>query len=361
MAFKKTLAQRLSNIYRITSPSLTSCRITSSPAATSTVASRPKPDTIAPDPGDAGVFRRFLHRRPLSLSSSEIRSLPTGQGLIEKLRGMDISRDRIRLDGLIPPPVETVPESSEGNFSVTDLKKLLRLSQLDLVKEKLRQIEKSYISHDEFVEICRDGCWSRDDAQMFAKTLDESGTVVVLGNVVLLRPEQVVKAVQGLMPVPSPNPNDPRLKEFQAMEELKGAIDRKADSLVRRELWCGLGYFVIQTAAFMRLTFWELSWDVMEPICFYVTTLYCMAGYAFFLRTSIEPSFEGFFQSRFAAKQKRLMKLHNFDLEKYNELRRAFDHRFQQAGLANASSLNHSNKPLPGRIQSIFHEKLTAL
>lgn len=106
------------------------------------------------------------------------------------------------------------------------------------------------------------------------------------------------------------------------MEKQKAAIDKKADALVRRELWCGLGYMVVQTAAFMRLTFWELSWDVMEPICFYVTSMYCMAGYAFFLRTSKEPSFEGFYKSRFSVKQKKLMKLHNFDEVRYNELRK---------------------------------------
>lgn len=136
---------------------------------------------------------------------------------------------------------------------------------------------------------------------------------------------QVVKAIQGLLPVPVPHLTDPRLKEeLEAMEEQKAAIDQKAEMMVRRELWLGLAYMVIQTAAFMRLTFWELSWDVMEPICFYVTSIYCMAGYAFFLRTSKEPSFEGFFQSRFTSKQKRLMELNNFELEKYNELRKAF-------------------------------------
>uniref|UniRef100_A0A0V0HWE8 Putative ovule protein n=1 Tax=Solanum chacoense TaxID=4108 RepID=A0A0V0HWE8_SOLCH len=136
---------------------------------------------------------------------------------------------------------------------------------------------------------------------------------------------QVVKTLQSLLPIPATtNPNDPQMmKEFNQMEEEKTAIDRKAESLVRRELWCGLGYFVIQTAAFMRLTFWELSWDVMEPICFYVTSFYCMAGYTFFLRTAKEPSFEGFFQSRFVAKQKQLMKVRNFDLQRYNELKRA--------------------------------------
>lgn len=120
------------------------------------------------------------------------------------------------------------------------------------------------------------------------------------------------------------DPNDPRRAELEKMEEHKAEIDQKADALVRRELWAGLGYMVVQTAAFMRLTFWELSWDVMEPICFYVTSFYFMLGYAFFLRTSIEPSFEGFFQSRFNAKQKKLMKAQKFDFDRYNELRKFF-------------------------------------
>lgn len=134
---------------------------------------------------------------------------------------------------------------------------------------------------------------------------------------------QVAKAIQDIIPIPGANPNVARMKELEDMEKQKSLIDQKADSLVRRELWLGLGYLVLQTAGFMRLTFWELSWDVMEPICFYVTSTYFMAGYAFFLRTSKEPSFEGFFQSRFDAKQKRLMKDHNFDLDRYEELRKA--------------------------------------
>ncbi|CAN1324284.1 Calcium uniporter protein 2, mitochondrial, partial [Linum perenne] len=125
-----------------------------------------------------------------------------------------------------------------------------------------------------------------------------------------------------LIPFPATNPNDPRKKELEQLEQRKALIDERARTQVRRELWGGLGYLVVQTAAFMRLTFWELSWDVMEPICFYVTSIYVMAGYAFFLRTSREPTFEGFFQSRFLAKQRKLMKNHKFDLERYNELRK---------------------------------------
>lgn len=115
------------------------------------------------------------------------------------------------------------------------------------------------------------------------------------------------------------------------MEKKKLSIDDRANSMVRRELWGGLGFLMVQTMAFMRLTFWELTWDVMEPICFYLTSMYFMAGYTFFLRTSREPSFEGFYQARFSSKQRRLMKLKNFDIERYHQLRAAFSPKFDNS------------------------------
>lgn len=120
------------------------------------------------------------------------------------------------------------------------------------------------------------------------------------------------------------SPNDPRRREFEQMEEQKALIDQKAQSLVRGELYFGLGFLILQTLGFMRLTFWELTWDVMEPICFFVTSFHVVLAYGFFLRTSTEPTFEGYFQRRFKVKQKKLMKTHKFDLEKYNKLREVF-------------------------------------
>ncbi|CAN6881292.1 unnamed protein product [Brassica oleracea] len=95
----------------------------------------------------------------------------------------------------------------------------------------------------------------------------------------------VTKSIEGLLPLPQiRNPNDPRRKELKELEAINKVIDQKSHSLVRRELQAGHGYMILQTALFTRLTFWELTWDVMEPICFYVTSIYFMAGYSFFLQ-----------------------------------------------------------------------------
>ncbi|KAJ7952960.1 Calcium uniporter, mitochondrial [Quillaja saponaria] len=340
MAFKKTLAERLFNITKSTQ------RRTNSRISSSSVQNRIPPSTskpsIAPDPGENGIFRRFLHKR--AMLPSEVRSLPVRENLIEKLRGIDIARSRVRLDGLSPPDEKS--NVTQG-LTIQDARKLLTVAQLELVKSRLKEIQKSCIPYSEFFRICNESCSDPDQAVKIAKTLDESATVIILGNVVFLRPDQIAKAIQGLLPVHGAKPSGQRIAELEEMEKQKAAIDTKADSLVRRELWCGLGLLVTQTAAFMRLTFWELTWDVMEPICFYVTSMYFMAGYAFFLRTSKEPSFEGFYESRFSAKQKRLMKLHNFDIERYNELRKAcyrysLDPDDSAVSTLDDSALNHN-------------------
>ncbi|XP_006294451.2 calcium uniporter protein 2, mitochondrial [Capsella rubella] len=321
MAMRKLLSKKLFNMTNVASQSLMNCRISSSALAVRTRVPNESSDTarIAPEPGDLGNPRRFLHNT--AMIRPEIMQMPVGESLIEKIREIDGSKDRIRLDGLAPP-VKEETETTTG-LTVEDTKKLLRAAQIEVVKSKLRETGRSWMPYSEFVTVCGEASSDPDLGSRIAKMLDDSANVIVLGDSVCLRPDQVTKSIEGLLPLPKiRNPNDPRRIELKELEAEKAVLDVKAHSLVRKELWAGLGYLILQTAGFMRLTFWELSWDVMEPICFYVTSIYFMAGYAFFLRTSKEPSFEGFYQSRFEAKQRKLMNDYEFDLERYDELKK---------------------------------------
>ncbi|WZZ82792.1 hypothetical protein YC2023_103364 [Brassica napus] len=329
MAMRKLLTKRLFSISNQASQSLTNCRISSSSLAVRTRVPKESGDArIAPEPGDSSISRRFLHNT--AMIRREIMQMPVGESLIEKLREIDGSKGRIRLDGIAPP---TPMATETPSLTVEDTKKLLRAAQIEIVKTKLRETGKSWMAYEEFVSVCGEASSDLDHGARIAKMLDDSANVIVLGDSVCIRPDQeiqktsvnqsVTKSIEGLLPLPTVrNPNDPRRIVLKELEAAKAVIDVKAHSLVRRELWAGLGYLILQTAGFMRLTFWELSWDVMEPICFYVTSIYFMAGYGFFLRTSKEPSFEGFYQSRFEAKQRKLMNVHEFDVERYDELKK---------------------------------------
>ncbi|KAL0726235.1 hypothetical protein Bca4012_022328 [Brassica carinata] len=326
MAMRKLLSQRLFNVPKMASQGgLMNCRISSSSLAVR-VPKEPGEATVDPEPGESWMDMKMMF----------------GESLREKLR----ENDRIRLDGLLPPVKHAAAaEETEalGLLTVRDAKKLLRAAQIEVVKTKLAETGKSWIHYSEFVRLCNDSCLDPAQGPWMAKMLDDSGNVIVLGDYVCLRPDQVTKSIEGLLPLPQiRNPNDPRRKELKELEATKKVIDEKAHSLVRRELWAGLGYLILQTAGFMRLTFWELTWDVMEPICFYVTSVYFMAGYAFFLRTAKEPSFEGFYESRFEAKQRKLMKSRDFDVGRYDELKKMFNPKPSSAAVSKILGALHN-------------------
>lgn len=198
MAFKKTLAQRLFNITNVSAQSLTKCRISSSSLA-ARVPHNTNTANIAHDPGDNAVFRRFLHKRVASqpAMSPELRELAAGGNMVEKFKSLGIAPDRIRLDCLRPPACDSLASDQDmsdvkNGLTVEDARKLLRVARMGMVKWKLREIQKSWIPFSEFVRVCGEGCDDPNQGLEIAQMLDESGTVIVLGNVVYLRPEQVI-------------------------------------------------------------------------------------------------------------------------------------------------------------------------
>ncbi|KAL9675187.1 hypothetical protein QQ045_003388 [Rhodiola kirilowii] len=133
---------------------------------------------------------RLLHKR--AGFQPEVRVFPVIDGLMEKLRMMDAGRERIRLDGLIRPSpspvvVDEIRDPVEG-LSVEDARKLLRLAQLESVKMKLGGIKESWMTYEKFVDICSEDCGK--EGLGVAKILDQSGAVIVLGDMVFLHPQQ---------------------------------------------------------------------------------------------------------------------------------------------------------------------------
>lgn len=193
---RKLLSKRLFNISNVASQSLMNCRISSSSLAVRTRVPKESGEAkIAPEPGDSGISRRFLHNA--AMIRPEIMQMPVGESLMEKLREIDGSKDRIRLDGLAPPPmsiseVETETETETPSLTVADTKKLIRAAQIEIVKTKLRETGRSWMPYAEFVGVCGEASSDPDHGSRIAKMLDDSANVIVLGDSVCLRPDQVL-------------------------------------------------------------------------------------------------------------------------------------------------------------------------
>lgn len=126
----------------------------------------------------------------------------------------------------------------------------------------------------------------------------------------------IIKAV----PLALTSEDDPMRDELKRLQAKKEEIDVMAHRQVRQILWSGLGMAVIQVGLFFRLTFWEFSWDVMEPIAFFTTATGIVVGYAYFLITSRDPTYQDFMQRLFNSRQRKLCKKLNFDVERFKEL-----------------------------------------
>ncbi|KAL0927155.1 hypothetical protein M5K25_001315 [Dendrobium thyrsiflorum] len=269
----------------------------------------------APDQSPGHLHRVLQRRANVRPAFSPVRfPLPVGDKLIDKIWGLNADRIRLYLISQSLPSIAC-------EMTETEVKKLLKISQMEAVRSRLSAIPRSSIFYSEFLRFCREQSNTDETASAIAQSLEESADVIALGNLVFLRLGEVILKENGRVIPPQLINHEQRMKELKEMEAKKAEIDRKAAAGVRRELWCGLGFLMAQTLGFFRLTFWELSWDVMEPICFFMTSIYFTAGYGFFLKTSRDPSFEGFFETRFAAKQKRLLRDSNFDLRRFNELK----------------------------------------
>lgn len=133
---------------------------------------------------------------------------------------------------------------------------------------------------------------------------------------------QVVEIVKRAVPSVLEPENDTRLKEWKKLKAQKEKIDMLAHKQVRQILWSGLGVFVVQMGLFFRLTFWEFSWDVMEPIAFFTTSTGLVVGYAYFIITSRDPTYQDFMKRLFLSRQKKLCQKENFDMDRYLELQK---------------------------------------
>lgn len=70
-------------------------------------------------------------------------------------------------------------------------------------------------------------------------------------------------------------------KIFQKRLSLEVETTRRTSALT----WVGLGLMGVQFGVLARLTWWEYSWDIMEPVTYFVTYGTAMAAYAYFVLT----------------------------------------------------------------------------
>ncbi|CAD6236244.1 unnamed protein product [Miscanthus lutarioriparius] len=235
----------------------------------------------------------------------------------------------------VPPPCAlqqrcgyaSLPEAArrdggEEDVTAAEARRLMRLANVEALKRRLGDGE--VIPYADLLRACQDSgaARTRAEAAALAGALDEAGVVLLFRDRVYLQPDKIVDLVRKAMPLALTPENDPGKEELKQLQAQLEDINKLAHKQVRRILWSGLGFLITQVGLFFRLTFWEFSWDVMEPITFFTTTTGLVVGYAYFLITSRDPTYRDFMERIFESRQRKLIQRQNFNLDKYLELQR---------------------------------------
>ncbi|XP_010931428.1 calcium uniporter protein 6, mitochondrial [Elaeis guineensis] len=209
-------------------------------------------------------------------------------------------------------------------ITFAEAKRLMRLANVEELKRKLERDGQEVIGYSQLLEACEGMglARTREEAVAFARVLDEAGVFLLFRDKVYLHPDKVVDLIRRAVPLVLEPENDPRIEELKQLQRKKEEIDVLAHKQVRHILWSGLVFFVVLVGLFFRLTFWEFSWDVMEPIAFFTTTIGIVVGYAYFLVTSKDPTYQDLMKRLFLSRQRKLLRRHNFDMRRYLELQK---------------------------------------
>ncbi|XP_060097188.1 calcium uniporter protein, mitochondrial isoform X1 [Heteronotia binoei] len=112
-------------------------------------------------------------------------------------------------------------------------------------------------------------------------------------------------------------------QQLAPLEKVRMEICRKSEKRTTWVLWGGLAYMATQFGILARLTWWEYSWDIMEPVTYFITYGSAMAMYAYFVVTRQEYVYPDARDRQFLLFFHKGAKKTRFDLEKYNQLKDA--------------------------------------
>ncbi|NXX83774.1 MCUB protein, partial [Urocolius indicus] len=110
-------------------------------------------------------------------------------------------------------------------------------------------------------------------------------------------------------------------EELLPLEEMKARITASADAKTSRLLWIGLALMSAQGGALAWLTWWVYSWDIMEPVTYFITYGSAMAFYAYFVLTKQDYIYPAAKDRQFLHSFYWESRKQHFNVERYNKLK----------------------------------------
>ncbi|ESO88981.1 hypothetical protein LOTGIDRAFT_182866, partial [Lottia gigantea] len=110
-------------------------------------------------------------------------------------------------------------------------------------------------------------------------------------------------------------------QQLEPLEKKKGELVQQSNKYTNFVAWIGCGAITITGAFLARLTWWDYSWDIMEPITHFVTYGATIAMFFYFVLCKHEYHYVEVKDRQFLLKFYKEAQKKNFDIKKYNDLK----------------------------------------
>ncbi|XP_058496877.1 calcium uniporter protein, mitochondrial-like isoform X2 [Solea solea] len=110
-------------------------------------------------------------------------------------------------------------------------------------------------------------------------------------------------------------------QELSPLEKMKAQLSRTAEFKTSRVLWAGMALLSVQGGALAWLTWWVYSWDVMEPVTYFITYATSIGAFSYYVLTKQDYVYPEAKDRQFLHYMYKGASKKNFSVKRYNELK----------------------------------------
>lgn len=226
--------------------------------------------------------------------------------------------------------------SMETTTAQVPMEDLLQATEVIKIRKELSMNPGQKLTRLEFCAICGKHGLQEPAALEILEILHKAGVVLnfakssseQLRDTVFIKPQDVLDTVwatldvSGVTNLTALNKKLDELKglekEYKSLSTVKAVLDNAADQEAARNIWIGGSLPVGCLVILFRMTYWEFSWDIVEPISFFVSTMMPIAFFYVWFATNKEDfTLAGWRQQMVEKSQINLYRVRGFDLERY--------------------------------------------
>ncbi|CAG9466994.1 unnamed protein product [Pedinophyceae sp. YPF-701] len=210
--------------------------------------------------------------------------------------------------GPCPPPSPTAPLSIEDLYQ----------------KVYVESGEDCSLSVEDFYSLCRYHHVENPTAALHA--LEREAKVFRYSGTLYTSPRAVADLVYQVMPEPRVTEDQLRQEiahireQLDPLEATLQQANRSAAVKSQFAMYGTLGFLVFQLVAFIRLTYYELSWDIMEPTAYFVQIAGSVAAAVYFMAAGHDHGYESMERVLTRRFTRKALERAKFDEELHQEL-----------------------------------------